>query len=183
VRYSEEVAVIPTIDPARAAGVTTRRCAHGRLEASELTPLVAGAFTSVSLERKGLRRFAIDRTVRILGGERGWFDGLEVRLARGIRWVAWAAVATCITVIGVVVAAGIDPEVFAGPGTWQSAVPALLEAVIMVTMSFWLVDLFRRRFDRQGPLARELSRAAHAGSKVTTTSGSSSTCRSGNRAA
>lgn len=32
----------------------------------------------------------------------------------------------------------------------------------MVAMSFWLIDAFRRRFDHQGRLAQQLSRAAFA---------------------
>ena len=54
---------------------------------------------------------------------------------------------------------GIDP--FYGGGTWQSLVLSLLEGVLMVTMSLWLVDLFQRRFNHQGALGREMSRAAY----------------------
>jgi glucans biosynthesis protein C len=38
---------------------------------------------------------------------------------------------------------------------------SLLEGVLMVTMSLWLVDLFQRRFNHQGALGREMSRAAY----------------------
>ena len=38
---------------------------------------------------------------------------------------------------------------------------AAIEGVIITTASLWVVDLFQRRFDRQGPLARQLARSAH----------------------
>jgi surface polysaccharide O-acyltransferase-like enzyme len=37
-----------------------------------------------------------------------------------------------------------------------------VEAALVVTMPFWVIDLFRRRFSNQGPLLREMSRAAFA---------------------
>lgn len=98
----------------------------------------------------------------VLGAERGWFRPLEPTLARRIRYVGWAAVALCVAVVGVVVALGADSALFAGGGRWQSLVLATLEGVIVVTVPLWLVDLFQRRFDRQGAFGRQLSRAAYA---------------------
>jgi hypothetical protein len=37
-----------------------------------------------------------------------------------------------------------------------------MEGALVVTMPFWLVDLFRRRFTRQGPILQEMNRAAFA---------------------
>jgi hypothetical protein len=51
---------------------------------------------------------------------------------------------------------------YAGGGTWQSLVIAVLEGALVVTMSLWLVDVFGRKFDHQGRLARAMSRAAYA---------------------
>lgn len=101
-------------------------------------------------------------TIGALAGEQGWFRSLEPGLAPRIRHVAWAAIVGCAVLVGIGVATGTDPELFAGGGTWQSAVFAMIEGVIVVTVSLWLVDLFRRRFNHQGALARELSRAAYA---------------------
>jgi hypothetical protein len=36
-----------------------------------------------------------------------------------------------------------------------------MEAGVVVGLSVWLLDVFRRRYDHQGPLARRLSRAAY----------------------
>lgn len=101
-------------------------------------------------------------TLGVLAGERGWSQSLEPGLARRIRQVAWAAIVGCTVLVGIGVATGINPEVFAGGGTWQSMAFATVEGVIVVSVSLWLVDLFRRRFNHQSMLARELSRAAYA---------------------
>lgn len=39
---------------------------------------------------------------------------------------------------------------------------AAIEGALVVSMPLWLVDLFRRRFDHQGPVPRLASRAAFA---------------------
>jgi surface polysaccharide O-acyltransferase-like enzyme len=100
-------------------------------------------------------------TVGVLGGERGWFQPVEPKIARIARWTAWAAIALCVTVVALV-APESGTDVLFGGGTWQSLVLAVLEATIMVTASLWLVDLFQRRFNHQGRLGREMSRAAFA---------------------
>ncbi len=66
-----------------------------------------------------------------------------------------------VTVIAVDVGAmGEDIALFWGGGTWQSLVLALLQGALVVAMSLWLLDVFRRRVDHQGRLTREMSRAA-----------------------
>jgi Acyltransferase family len=100
-------------------------------------------------------------TLGVLAGERGWFQPLDARFARGVRRTAWLAVAAVLGVMVVIAGSpsGVDP--FFGGGTWQSLVFAVLEGVLMVTMSLWVVDLFQRRFNHQGPLGRGMSRAAY----------------------
>nr|WP_275588309.1 acyltransferase [Microlunatus panaciterrae] len=98
----------------------------------------------------------------VIGRERGWFLPMEPRMAKIIRLVAWMAMAACVGVVGGAVGLGMDLEVFTGHGTWQSLVLAIIEGVIVVTVSLWFLDLFRRRFNDQGAFARQLSRAAYA---------------------
>jgi hypothetical protein len=52
-------------------------------------------------------------------------------------------------------------DVFGGGGTWQSLLVTVPEAGLVLGMSLWLLDVFRRRFDHQGPVLRECSRAAY----------------------
>jgi hypothetical protein len=98
----------------------------------------------------------------VLGAERGWFDPLDSRVVRRARQVAWAALAGCVVVFAAVSAASGDVDAFGGQGTWQSLVIAVLEGALVVALSLWIVDLFQRRLDHQGRLARELGRAAFA---------------------
>jgi glucan biosynthesis protein C len=67
-----------------------------------------------------------------------------------------------VAVVGVASAMGADIDAFGGGGTWQSMLIAVLEGALVVAVSFWLIDAFRRRFDHQGRLARQLSRTAFA---------------------
>ena len=64
----------------------------------------------------------------------------------------------------VALASGPDFELdaFGGGGTWQSFVTAVIESVIVVAMTLWLFDVFRRRANRQRPFARAAGRAAFA---------------------
>ncbi len=105
--------------------------------------------------------WAIGFILGVLGGERGWFQPLPPDLARLVRRVAWAAAVASAAVVAIV-ATTTDVEVLFGHGSWHSLVFAVLEGVVMVTMSLWLVDVFRRRANHRGTLARRLSRAAYA---------------------
>ncbi|GAA4723634.1 acyltransferase family protein [Pedococcus ginsenosidimutans] len=98
----------------------------------------------------------------LLAGENGWFDHLDARLATRVRHLAWLSMAGCAALVAALSTAGADVDVFGGGGTWQSLVFAAIESTVLVTASFWVVDAFRRRADRQGPLARSLGRAAYA---------------------
>lgn len=98
----------------------------------------------------------------VVGAERGWFDPIPPAIARWTRRVGIGALAAVAVTVGVAAASGADLEDFAGRGTGPSGVLAIAEGALVVSMPIWLVDLFRRRFDRQGPLTRALGRAAFA---------------------
>jgi len=101
-------------------------------------------------------------TLGVIGTERGWLRPVDRTIAVPMRRIAWAAVAACVIFVGGAVALGANIEDFAGGGTWQSLAIAALEGVLIVAMPLWLIDLFSRRYNRQGPLMREMSRAAYA---------------------
>lgn len=98
----------------------------------------------------------------VLGAERGWFQHLGGRFGVRVRRLAFGALTLCALVIGSAAATGASMDDYAGGGTWQSLVIAVLEGALIVTMSLWLVDVFGRKFDHQGRLARTMSRAAYA---------------------
>ena len=97
-----------------------------------------------------------------LGGERGWFDVIPPKLARGCRLLGWSAAVSIVGFIAVSVATGGGPEDFAGGANWPALLLVCVEAALVIGMSIWLIDLFRRRFNQQGPLLKEMSRSAFA---------------------
>jgi glucans biosynthesis protein C len=98
----------------------------------------------------------------VLGGERGWFDPLDPVFARRIRHAAWGALTVFPVVFGALLATGVDLDLLAGGGTPLSLLTAATEATLIVTVPFWVLDLFRRRLDHQGRLARTAGRAAYS---------------------
>ncbi|MGW6447579.1 acyltransferase family protein [Lentzea sp. NPDC055074] len=52
-------------------------------------------------------------------------------------------------------------EPFLGGWTWQAAVLALVEGILVVAGSLWLIGLAQRRLTRQGPFAEGLARSAY----------------------
>jgi hypothetical protein len=97
----------------------------------------------------------------VAAGERGWFDPVPDAVARACRRSAIGAVGAVVALAVVVTATGSDLDPYGGGGTWQSLVLAVMEAGLVIGGSVWLVDMFRRRYDHQGSLARGLSRAAY----------------------
>ena len=99
----------------------------------------------------------------VLGAERGWFARIPPATSRWLFRVAWTAVACVVAAVSVGVGAlGIDVAVFFGGGTWQSLLLAGCEGALVVAMSLWLLDVFRRRVNHQGRLVQAMSRAAFA---------------------
>ena len=101
-------------------------------------------------------------TLGALGAERGWFNPIDAAIARRARLAAWSAAGGCALFVGTAIVLGAEMDSFAGGGTWQSLVIAGIEGVLVVAMSLWLLDVFRRRFNHQGLYARRASRAAYA---------------------
>jgi glucan biosynthesis protein C len=98
----------------------------------------------------------------VFGAERGWLLPIHPRIGRIMRRTAWAATVFLVVFIGTAMVTDGDIGDFVGGGTWQSLVTAGVEAILIMAMSLWLLDLFRRRFDHQGHLAQEMSRSAFA---------------------
>ena len=96
----------------------------------------------------------------VVARERGWLP-LHRGLARRIRSTAWLAMCGCVLVFVVTSLAGTDLTLLLGGGSWQSAVVAILEGLLVVFASLWVVDLFQRRFDAQGARGAVLARASY----------------------
>jgi fucose 4-O-acetylase-like acetyltransferase len=92
---------------------------------------------------------------------RGWLDGLSD--ARGRTWGRIAllviAFAPLLFVAGGALGGNMAP--FMGGWHWQALVYAVLEQFLGLGMIFALLVGFRKRYNRQGGLARELSASAY----------------------
>lgn len=101
-------------------------------------------------------------TFGVVAGERGWFDSLTPRVVRAARTLALVAVVPWATVLVYVAATGGDMDPYLGGGTWQSLFVAVIEGCYILGLSVWLPAVFRRKYNHQGRLAREMSRGAYA---------------------
>lgn len=102
-------------------------------------------------------------TFGVVCGERGWLDPVPDRLRRGCGWAAVAAMAALpvVMALGGAFAEDGSPDAFSGGVHWESLATSAIEGALAVSASIWLVAWFRRRWSHQGPLARELARAAY----------------------
>ncbi|GAA1076361.1 acyltransferase family protein [Nocardiopsis composta] len=99
-----------------------------------------------------LPQYALMFTAGALAFRRGWFDSVP----RAAGWGGLAMVAVGLALFPL----NGDPDV---PTTlWSSLVGAAFESIFAVGMVLFLIRLFQRFFDRQGPFARFLSDNAFA---------------------
>ncbi len=98
----------------------------------------------------------------VMAGERNWLERRPCSVSSLTRRLAWLGLVATAAFIGTAAATGADIDTYAGGGTWQSFLMAALEGSLVVGMSFWLVDVFDRRFAHQTGLVRELSRSSYA---------------------
>ena len=98
----------------------------------------------------------------VLWGERGWRGRVPVAWSRRSGRVAAAGLAAAGLLVAVTdtVHGGLDR--LYGGWHWPSLVFVVLEGMVAVSFSLWLVAWFGRRWTRQGPLARGAGRGAYA---------------------
>jgi peptidoglycan/LPS O-acetylase OafA/YrhL len=73
-------------------------------------------------------------------------------------------VAAAVILVGVGLVGGAasgQTEEFTGGLHWQAFATAMIEGVLAVAGSLWVLEYFRRRFTWQEPLARRLTRCAY----------------------
>jgi glucan biosynthesis protein C len=101
-------------------------------------------------------------TLGVLWGERGWRGRVPVAWSHRCGQVAAAGLAALSLLAVVTVMAEEDLDRLFGGWHWQSLAFAVLEGVVAVALSLWLVVWFRRRWAHQGRLAKRASRGAYA---------------------
>lgn len=94
------------------------------------------------------------------GGWLDWVDGTQSRI-----WALWALGLSVPLYVMLIVMGGAlrgDTRSYDGGLNWVSGGKCLWESLVCVGMSFALLALYRRHFNRQGPLAKLLAENAFA---------------------
>jgi hypothetical protein len=101
-------------------------------------------------------------TLGVLWGERGWLGRIPLVWSRRCGQVAGAGLVAFSLLVAVTSVADEELAPLLGGWHWQSLAFAVLEGVIAVTFSLWLVAWFGRRWTQRGRLAARASRGAYA---------------------
>jgi hypothetical protein len=121
-----------------------------------------GSATLLDLRWPEWSQGAVLFTLGVLWGERGWRGRVPVAWSRRCGQVAAAGLAAAGLLVAVTGTADGDLDRLYGGWHWPSLVFVVLEGMVAVTFSLWLVAWFGRRWTRQGPLARQAGRGAYA---------------------
>lgn len=103
-----------------------------------------------------LPQYVLLFTVGALAYRRGWFDAIP----RAAGWGGLAVAVAALMVLAPPALASLETALL--PGTWGSLLMAAFENTFAVGVILFLLWLFQRRFDHQGPLGRFLSDNAYA---------------------
>jgi hypothetical protein len=166
--FSVVYALARSVRPARAAGAAPLRIRDLLLVAMVVTLASYALRLSVPLGEE-LWRLGLPQapawiagfTLGVIGAERGWYAPIAPRIVAFARRAGTAALVAGVLALAST-AFGLEFGRLTGGWTWESFLFAAIEGVLIVTMPLWLIDLFRRRFSRQGPLAEAMSRSAFA---------------------
>ena len=95
----------------------------------------------------------------ILAGERGWLDPVPDSLRRVSGWAGIVAVVAATLFFATVAISGDDRLL----GGWhvQAVIEPVIEGVLTVSVSIWLLAWFRRRWTQHGPVAQAAGRGSY----------------------
>jgi glucan biosynthesis protein C len=93
--------------------------------------------------------------------EAGWLNGIPPTLVRGSGWIAAIGLAAFVTLLAMSQALGQFEAVMTGFG-WPTILLAVLDGVIAVCGTLWLIAWLRDRWARQGVLLGLAGRASYA---------------------
>jgi glucan biosynthesis protein C len=121
---------------------------------------VNDTFAPLNLQFANFAQYIALFVVGLAAYRRNWLAALP----DGVGWL-WLCIGILLILVyaplGLLAGATESADSFLGGWHWQALVFALWETFLCVSACVGLISLFRRRLDRQGPLARELSRSAY----------------------
>jgi hypothetical protein len=121
-----------------------------------------GSATLLDLRWPEWPQGAVLFTLGVLWGEQGWRGQVPAAWSRRCGQVAAAGLAAAGLLVAATATTDGDLARLYGGWHWPSLVFVLLEGIVAVSFSLWLLAWFGRRWTRQGPLARRASRGAYA---------------------
>jgi hypothetical protein len=121
-----------------------------------------GSATLLDLRWPEWSQGAVLFTLGVLWGEQGWRGQVPVAWSRRCGQLAAAGLVAAGLLVAVTDTADGDLARLYGGWHWPSLVFVVLEGMVAVSFSLWLVAWFGRRWTRQGPLARRAGRGAYA---------------------
>jgi surface polysaccharide O-acyltransferase-like enzyme len=95
-------------------------------------------------------------------GETGWLDRLTRQAESRLGWVALTGTMVTVAVFAVLETRGEATLVLNAAAGWPTVVFAVLDGVVAVSLTLWIVTWFRRRWPRHGPLMGKAARGSYA---------------------
>lgn len=94
-------------------------------------------------------------------GERGWLDRLPRSLARRLGWVALAGTLAIVALFAALDVSGESEAVLDEGAGWGTVPFAVLDGVVAVSLTVWLLDWARRHWRTHGRLVGQAARASY----------------------
>jgi hypothetical protein len=108
-------------------------------------------------------QYAILFVLGCAAGRRGWLETLTPELRRGCGIVGLIGIVglPVLLLAGGFTEGEAQRDLYAGGWHWQAAGTAAIEGTLAATLPLFLIGWFRERWNEQGPLLREMARAAY----------------------
>ncbi len=94
--------------------------------------------------------------------ETGWLTDLPPVLARRLGWIALAGLIATVSLFAVLEARDETEAVLNAGAGWGTVLFALLDGIVAVSLSLWVITWVRRRWPGHGPLLGKAARASYA---------------------
>lgn len=98
----------------------------------------------------------------VFAGERGWLESIAPQRARRMGWFALAGMLALAALAGYALAGDAFESRMTGGLHWEAVAFAIIQGVVAVTFSLWILVWFRGRWDHAGALAVKAGRGSYA---------------------
>ncbi len=126
-----------------------------------ITPVISG-YKFLNIQLANIVQYIIMFILGIMAYRRNWFNAISDKQGKAWLWVAFLSILFLAVVA--ISAGALEGELtkMMGGWYWESLAFALWESIFCIGMNFGLITSFRKRFDRQGNVAKAMSSNAYA---------------------